>query len=101
MNDKIKIRLNFPVVEKHVEFTYRKIEKMEEFNKLILIPLIEFKKLNKYITINDIFKEFYNINSDVLIRKFWLSILRDMYKKNIININLEHLKMMLLKILIF
>ncbi|MGX9373160.1 hypothetical protein [Mycoplasma sp. 3398] len=87
MNDKIKIKLNFPVIQKRVEFTYREIEKMENYYKLILIPLIEFKKLNKYITVNDIFKEFYNINSDVLIRKFWLLILRDMHNKNIITIN--------------
>ncbi|VEU75396.1 Uncharacterised protein [Mycoplasmopsis maculosa] len=87
MNDKIKIKLNFPVIQKRVEFTYREIEKMENYYKFILIPLIEFKKLNKYITVNDIFKEFYNINSDVLIRKFWLLILRDMHRKNIITIN--------------
>ncbi|WP_369085999.1 hypothetical protein AB5V95_00770 [Metamycoplasma spumans] len=87
MNDKIKIKLNFPVIQKQVEFTYREIEKMETYYKLILIPLIEFKKLNKYIIVNDIFKKFYNINSDVLIRKFWLLILRDMHRKNIITIN--------------
>ncbi|AJQ45509.1 hypothetical protein JM47_02985 [Ureaplasma diversum] len=88
MNKDILLRFHFPIIEKKINFKVQELKAMDFYHATFIVGLYELSnEKEQYFTLKQIFKDIFNIRNDLLIRLFWLKIVRDLIGLNVISLN--------------